>query len=74
MINEHNRAGIYGEIAQVLWILGGKEEKPGKEVEGEVSGIKSKGHFKGRNRFSTEFITGLGEGFVLILKVFSNKA
>lgn len=72
MINECNRTYIYGEIAQALWIPGGKEEKLGKEVEEKVIGMKSRSHVG--KRFPTEFITGLGEGFVLISKVFSNKA
>lgn len=73
MLNEHNRTGIYGEIA--LWIAAGKE-KLGKEVEGKVIGIKSKCHIRGRNRFPTEFITGLevGELFVLVSKVLIKKA
>lgn len=59
MINENNRTGIYGEIAQALWIPGGKEEKLGKEVEEKVIGMKSGCHV--RKRFPTEFITELGE-------------
>lgn len=49
MVNEHNRTAICGEIAQALWIPGGKKEKLRKEVEAKVIGIKSKGHIRGRN-------------------------
>lgn len=57
VVNKHNGTGSRKR----------KENKFGKEVEGEVSGVKSEGHMsRGRNRFPTEFITELGEGFVLI--------
>lgn len=37
-------------------------------------GMKNKCHIRGRNRFPTEFITGLGELFVFISRAFINKA
>lgn len=46
-----------------------RKNKLAKETEGKVSGVKSEGQMsRGRNRFSTEFLTDLGEGFILIKK------
>lgn len=56
-------------LLKLFVILRGKrrENKLRKEMEGKVSGVKSEGQMsRGRNRLPTEFITELGEGFVLI--------
>lgn len=69
VVDEHNGTSIYGEIAQAFCDAKRKrrENKLGKEIGGKLSGVKSEGQMsRGRNRFPTEFITELGEGFVLI--------
>lgn len=73
VVNEHTKTDIYGDCSSSLdtW----KRRRGTKETEeGKVSDIKSKGHIRGRNRFLIEFISGLGEGFILISNIFSNRA